>query len=296
LACATRPNLADFDVDGWKRLREGSVEIVGDVPEADLLRLADDLAFFVAVVRRTTNAPTAADRLPTRILLLSNAAVRRFGFTGLGGFMAQVLDGYLAMVKLERGHSAISRQILFHEYTHFLLHQGPAVDYPLWYNEGLADVLSTVRRRDDLVDLGSAPEARVLCFARGRSLDLAGVFDATKYADIDDLYGFYGGSWAAVHYLSATEERGARLERFLGMLVSGVPWREAYPQAFDVPVDALSREVWAHGAGPRRGGSFHAAPARRARPRGGARANRGPAAAADRGGGVARGLLAPALR
>jgi Flp pilus assembly protein TadD len=245
--CATRPSLAGFDLDGWQQLREGSIEIVGDAPEADLRRLADDLALFIAVVRETTNAPIGTERLPTRICLLSNQAAFRFGFGGLGGFMKRVLDGYLAMVRLDRGHSPHSRLILFHEYTHFLLHQGSAVDYPLWYHEGLADVLSTVRRRENVVELGSAPMGRAALLTRLRRFDLADVFEATKYADVDDIDAFYAGSWAAVHYLSATEERGARLARFVGLLVAGVPWRDAYPQAFDVPLDALSREVYRHG-------------------------------------------------
>jgi tetratricopeptide (TPR) repeat protein len=254
--CASRPELGRFDLEGWKALRAGSVEIVGDAPEADLRRLAADLAFFVAVVRETTNAPTAADRLPTRIFLLRNDALRRLRLTGYGGFMARRLDGYLGMVRLEGGHTAAYREILFHEYTHFLLGRGPAVDYPLWYNEGFADLLSTVRHREGLIDVGVAPSARAIEFARHRRFDLATIFGPATYADVGDLHAFYAGAWATVHYLSATEERGAQLERFLELVVSGVGWREAYAQAFDVPLAELSRRVWAHGVALAGGAPF----------------------------------------
>jgi hypothetical protein len=75
---------------------------------------------FVAAAGAITNARTAADRLPTRILLLlDNAAMRQFRLSGLGGFMAPRLDGYLAVVRLEGGRvSPAARQVLFHEYTH----------------------------------------------------------------------------------------------------------------------------------------------------------------------------------
>jgi len=244
--CATRPRLAGFDLEGWTELREGPISIVGDASESDLRHLADDLALFVAVVRETTNAPIGPERLSTRVTLLSDRAAFRFGLAHLGGFLARVLDGYVAMVRLERGHSPVSRRILFHEYTHFLLLQGEAIDYPPWYHEGLAEVLSTVRRREDVVELGSAPTGRAFSLTRSRRFDLAEVFDAKTYADVADIDAFYAGSWAAVHYLSATEERSARLARFVGLQVSGVPWRDAYPQAFDVPLDVLSREVHAH--------------------------------------------------
>ncbi len=254
--CAMRPNLSGFDLEGWSELRSGTVEIVGDAPEADLRRLADDLSLFVAVVRAATNAPIGPETPATRIFLLGNQAAVRFGLVGLGGFMARMPDGYLAMVRLEGGHSAHARRILFHEYTHFLLHQGTAIDYPLWYHEGLAEVLSTVRRREDLIELGSTHMERARALARIRHFDLAELFSATKYSDVDDREAFYAGSWAAVHYLSATQERVARLERFLGLLVSGVAWRDAYAQAFDVPLDALSREVSAHGLALARGVPF----------------------------------------
>ena len=246
--CAQRASLPRFDLEGWKELRDGRVEIVGDASEADLRRLADDLALFVAVAGAITNARTAAERLPTRILLLDNAAVRQLRLTGLGGFMAPLLDGYLAMVRLEGGRvSPATRQVLFHEYTHFLLHNGAAVAYPRWYHEGFAELLSTVRRREDLIEVGLPPQDRAVAFARQRGFDLATVFAPESYADIDDPGRFYAGAWATVHYLNASEARGEQLERFLALLVSGVGWSDAYPQAFDEPLAELSREVLAHG-------------------------------------------------
>lgn len=254
--CASPPQLSRFDLVGWHELRSDQVEIVGDVPEPVLRRLSDDIALFVAVVALATNASTSAPRSPTRIFALSNDAMRLMRVRGIEGFMARLLDGHLAMVNLEGGHSAAARQVFFHEYAHFLLSKGPAVDYPLWYNEGFADLLSTIRRRENSVELGSPPSARVLAVARRGRVDLRSIFEPRTYEEVEDIGDFYAGAWAVVHYLSASEERGARLQRFLELLVRGVPWSDAYPQAFDVPIDVLSRRVLEHALGLAGGAPF----------------------------------------
>ena len=44
--------------------------------------------------------------------------------------------------------------VLFHEYVHYVLRNENALAYPAWYDEGLAEFLSTVRVREDRVEMG----------------------------------------------------------------------------------------------------------------------------------------------
>ena len=44
-----------------------------------------------------------------------------------------------------------------HEYVHFVLRNGAATRYPAWYDEGLAEFLSTVSMQDEQVVIGTIP-------------------------------------------------------------------------------------------------------------------------------------------
>ena len=47
-----------------------------------------------------------------------------------------------------------------HEYVHFVLRNGAATRYPGWYDEGLAEFLSTVSMQGEQVAIGTIPAGR----------------------------------------------------------------------------------------------------------------------------------------
>jgi FimV-like protein len=213
----------------------------------------------IAVVQRITNVPTAASRVPTRVYLLSAETARGFGLPeAVRGLMAPRLDGYFSAVTLS-SHATETRQVLLHEYAHFLIRKGRELDYPTWYDEGFAEVLGTVRRRDDLVTVGGAPIHRLWPLVRARSFDLEAIFAPRGYGEVRNLDLFYAGAWATVHYLNYDAEQHDRLARFVDLLVRGTPWREAYARVFPMPLDELSRRVHEHAAALARGVPIHLA-------------------------------------
>ena len=147
-ACATPTvSLREADLEGWLELRSRHFILMGDVPREELERFATDLAVFVAVVEEVTNAAAHGARVPARLYLVDGRVeeLLKPGW-GLAGYMAARLDGYYCVVGTS-AHAPLTRETILHEYTHFLVRKGSALDYPRWYDEGLAEVLSTTRRR-----------------------------------------------------------------------------------------------------------------------------------------------------
>jgi Flp pilus assembly protein TadD len=247
LACASPgPDLSGLDLDGWIELRSPYFVLMGDVSRAKLERFAEDLAVFVAVVERVTNARPGNARVPARIYLTDGqvwSVLKPADW--VGGYMAPRLDGYFGVVGLTR-RSALTREILLHEYTHFLIRKGRALRYPIWYDEGFAEVMSSVRRRQDLVSLGTPAAGRIQPLLYSDEFDLATVFAPDRRTEIEDAGAFYSIAWAATHYLGTNPAHRERMTRFVGLQADGMDWEQAYARSFDVPIAELSRSVRAH--------------------------------------------------
>jgi Flp pilus assembly protein TadD len=254
LGCATsRVDIRSSDLEGWLQLRASDFELTGDVPRDELKRFAEDLAIFVAVLERITNASESKARVPARIYLVSGrVGVALNPWSGIAGYMAQRLDGYYCIV--DRQHMAsITREVLLHEYTHFLVRKGRGLDYPTWYDEGFAEVLSTTRSRQGLVSVGTPAAGRLQSLAKLGEIDLAAIFSLEQYSDSDNLLGFYAMSWAATHYLATHGDTAERMGRLVQLQSQGVDWQEAYGRTFDQSLESLNQAVRHHVDGLARG-------------------------------------------
>lgn len=232
--------------DGWLALRSPHLVLIGDASRAELARLAEDLAIFAAVVQRITSIPLDPARVPARIYLVrgpvADALVPQ---PDVQGYMAPRLDGYYGVV--ERSDLApATRATLFHEYAHFLLRNGAALSYPMWYDEGFAEILATIRHRQGLVTVGTPPRYRLRALAGADRIDLEAVLAPRQLSEVRDADLFYATSWALTHYLLTHGETFARMERLLELQSQGVPWREAYTRAFPEPLETLAAAVARH--------------------------------------------------
>lgn len=126
-------------------------------------------------------------------------------------------------------------RILFHEYAHHFLIGSTAEGYPLWFSEGFAEFLSSVKfERDGGIGLGAPANHRgyELMLAKPvpieRLLDTAGYLKSkTKVYDE-----FYGRSWLLFHYLTISGQRKGQLATYQKLLRGGKSESEAAAEAF----------------------------------------------------------------
>lgn len=154
------------------------------------------------------------------------------------GFYMPRAGGSVAFVPETISGSADSMdpyRILFHEYAHHFLIGSTAESYPLWYSEGFAEFLSSVKfERDGGIGLGTPANHRgpELMLAKSvpieRLLDTAGYLKSkTKVYDE-----FYGRSWLLFHYLNISGQRKGQIMTYLRALRGGKSEAEAAAQAF----------------------------------------------------------------
>ena len=94
---------------------------------------------------------------------------------------------------------------VFHEYAHLLLNSN-TFEWPAWFDEGFAELFSTIDLSGKQALIGRAPESAVQMIANNRLMPVAQLFavqhDSATYNESGDHRNmFYAESWLIVHYL-----------------------------------------------------------------------------------------------
>lgn len=213
------------------------------------VELVDELEQFRALIFTITNAPQHESPVPTHIFAFARQhelSEFRQGRRSVGYFHHGLRANHVVLADYRRmGADAIIR----HEYVHFILRNSTMVQYPLWYDEGFAELLSTAQRRDEVIAIGAFPKARANSFQYGRWIAFDRIVSARDYGDFrrQELHMFYAEAWALVHYLLLDRDTGRSaqgdIQRYLSLFESGTPDPEAFTEAFGESPQAVARKV-----------------------------------------------------
>lgn len=141
-----------------------------------------------------------------------------------------------AIVRLDTWGGEGSKEVVYHEYTHSILHLN--MHYlPLWLNEGTAEFYAYTRFQSHRIYLG-APTERYRTLRRRTPIPVETFIGigprSPYYLDGSQNQLYYAEAWALVHYLTYGEgmENGKRLDQFSNLLQQGVRQTDAFQQAF----------------------------------------------------------------
>ncbi|PTX95480.1 energy transducer TonB [Opitutus sp. ER46] len=135
------------------------------------------------------------------------------------------------------------REVIYHEYVHLLLHVRDA-RYPLWLDEGLAEVFSTFAIEDGKVAYGQPKPPHVALLQNERLLPLEKLFavthDSPEYSESERVGMFYAESWGLTHFLlfGADQTKAAKLGVFLERLAERAPAAASFREVFGADLAA----------------------------------------------------------
>ncbi|HEU4939266.1 MAG TPA: tetratricopeptide repeat protein [Vicinamibacterales bacterium] len=242
----------------WKRLRTNDVNVVGNASEGELRTALKQIEDFRAgLVALFPGIKMTSRRATTMVVLKDFNTFRNFQPRDERGRRRENVGGYFTttptmnyMVLGAFGDRDATLEVVFHEYTHFILQQNFR-SLPLWVNEGTADFYSTFRSnyKDGKSLVGTPPTGR-LATLRDRgvmSLDriLTNEGSSTAYRDPDTVHLFYAQSWAFVHYLQLGNngKRRGQISAYLAALDQGMPIEQAFFAAFGVTLAQMQNEL-----------------------------------------------------
>ena len=142
------------------------------------------------------------------------------------------------------------QHIVVHEYVHALFSRAlPRL--PLWLQEGLADVYSSIELETDskgsVFRIGAILPERMRDRNTLEPADLTSLFSVGKsspiYADGEAGYRFYSQSWALAHMLVVNDRYSSKLPEFLADLSAGNSTTEVFERAYGLDLEQVSSDL-----------------------------------------------------
>lgn len=239
-----------FVRDGpWIEVTSPRFQILSTMSEEETKGLARDLERFDALIRLITRADQTGAPVPTRIFAFKRKSeYRRFGGAQTAGFF---VPGTRANLIVLSDHSGLlgASEIILHEYVHFVVRNGSVVNYPIWYDEGFAEFLSTARVFEDQMAVGALPAARILALRFGNWVSMDRIIAGRTYADFPGPARgmFYAEAWALVHYLTLERGSGTSMSRdlaqYLSLVEMGISAEAAFERAFGESPEEVGKKI-----------------------------------------------------
>ena len=244
------PSHADDAERRWCEVRTPHFELLSDLPPDRARDLATSLTRFrnaaqTLVPRHQSPAPP-----PLKIVAFRRTRdfQRIFAVRQIAGFMQSGLERH-TLVFGPGGRGSVITQTAFHEYTHYLLRSRQGINFPIWYEEGFASLLSTMRITDKAVIVGRTPQRLFEALGPPRMTirELVGERFELDWAR-HDLTRLYANAWLLAHMLHLGHQAGLppyheNIPAMLRKIDEGMSTAQAMEEALGTDIDGLQRQV-----------------------------------------------------
>jgi tetratricopeptide (TPR) repeat protein len=142
--------------------------------------------------------------------------------------------------------------VAVHEYTHlWLKHTG--IELPIWLNEGLAEIHSTLQQSGNRVGMGHPIPGRLYELRDKKWLPLARVITVRhsdpEYSEKNRAGVFYSESWLLAHMLYLSDEFRPKWSDFVRALLENGSTEHAFRVAYGKSVDEMEKALRRYAAG-----------------------------------------------
>jgi hypothetical protein len=200
LGCAT----GGLPRRGWTHHRVGEVDFYSGASPRETQQLVEEFAKFRVVTGELTSAESVEPKIPTKVYLFPDqrSFYRHVKHENSAGIFRTFAGEFTIALN---ANAPMSQETLFHEYTHLIL-ANTGLGYPLWYHEGFAELMSTMKFVGTDVQVGRVSEANIQPIAAfNRWVPLNEIVRGEIFKerdDIDRLHRNYAQAWLFVHYLN----------------------------------------------------------------------------------------------
>lgn len=247
----------------WLQLTTNDFDIITDLDEKKARLLMNDLEAFKYFQQTLMGVKLIPELGPLRILALgSGSSFKRMDLPDTwAGVFVITEDRFYSIANVDNYSDdlkkpSFGRQVLLHEYTHFLSRFSVnRRSFPLWYEEGKAEYLGTFRFDGEKIYLGN-PKAIMFrtngLYSRTGTLELNVEEILTtkelplrseKMSDSAIIDRFYARSFFIVHYLNSSPALRQSLGLYLGALNADKTEAEALKLAFGQTFEEFEQSV-----------------------------------------------------
>jgi hypothetical protein len=244
MGCAT-----PIEESRWIRVQTAHFELISGASASATVEIAERLELLRAVLERVGLQANLTPRVPLLVYVFpDSASYARFSpRPGYAGFMLARTHRNFVVLRADSGTDPAS--LALHEYVHFVLRNGEAMRYPAWYDEGLAEFLSTVSTQGDNAVIGAIPPGRERWLRYGSPMSLRQLMtaDDVQAGSSSSLQRFYAQAWTLTHFFHVADrvgfpKRRPQLMDYIARLNRGEPPDDACREAFGLDFEALDAE------------------------------------------------------
>ena len=239
----------------WIEVKSPSFTIYTDLGRDDAVQLSWELETLSAVLRKLADAQGFQPHVPTRIFVFATSdAFQQFaGDERVRGTFQPGLRENLVALDGSAAQDGEAKAVFLRGTARFVVRSQHPLPPPLWYEEGFAELVSTLRVQDESVLIGVAPPRRkgLGSFVFLPSLDK--ILRAQDLRDWNELMRemLRFQSWQLVHYLMLDPRRpqggtSGALARYVDAVESGQDVEPALRASFATSVAELDAAVRAH--------------------------------------------------
>jgi tetratricopeptide (TPR) repeat protein len=156
------------------------------------------------------------------------------------------LGGYDRDYIVMQGIASENYPVAVHEFTHLLVrHSGAEV--PIWFNEGLAELYSTMKPVGKKVQIGDLKVGHLQALHENKWLPLEALVSVDSnspyYNERNRAGVFYAESWALTHMLNLSPQYRPQFSKFVSLLASGLPATNAFWQAYAKTLAQVQKDL-----------------------------------------------------
>lgn len=249
---AMTPLLSFAKSSEWQEFTSQHFTVYSDRKTAEAKALLQDFERFRAAALAITGLPSIDETQRPQIFLFRRQRVYRsfepdpktagsFRNTWLGPRMLVDAEAKLADASL----------VLFHEYVHHLMRERSQLRYPLWYDEGFADLLAASVVSARHVEVGLVHPWRQQDLERDGPLPINDLLAPDKTGDNRYWARYYASAWLLMHFLQLGPSNGevdyrAATASYLLAVHQGADLAAAFEQHFGVTPAALDARLKAY--------------------------------------------------
>lgn len=257
LSAAQQEPLPAVD-DKWKHYQSANFELYshgGEQPSRSLLHDLETLrGIFIERFKFVERARTSV----TVFLFRTDEEFKAYGSDRwskdhrFSGFYLEAADR-ATIVVAPSDDEDWARRLIFHEYIHHLF-RSFEMEPPIWYNEGMAELLGGIVPGEKLVEIGHPQMGRLITLSREKLMPLETLFavdhESAIYRSNDHTGLFYAQSWALLHYWyfgqsDISKEAVARFIRVAGdrKAVESVDLKEFFRTCFGMDYRQMEKRL-----------------------------------------------------
>jgi len=237
--------------DSWVSVRSKHLLVIGNGSEKEIRQVTARLEQFREVVSALLAKAGSDSAIPTTVIVFKDDASYgpfKVSENNSGYFQPGQDVNYITLSTESRG-DLDPFSTIFHEYTHLLVNDTFGKT-PAWFNEGLAELYSTLSVSDDQrVVIGRPIRRHISTLQQNSLLPLRTLLEVDYkspfYNESQKQSIFYAEAWALMHYLMMADNgvRATHVLEFLQLLNAHTALEPAFQKAFNTSIESVENAL-----------------------------------------------------